>query len=285
MASRGPSSRLHAIEVLTRNNTYQHLESLQSSRQKRYRFGLTIIEGVRLIEAARHFSVPIEALIYSKERQLSAWALGVLQSCEPKRILALNPTLFADLSRRSDVPELMAIIRTPGDELSRITLSESPLVVVLDRPSSPGNIGSIIRSADALGSDGVIVFGHAADAYSPEAVSASMGSLFAMPTIRVAKMSALLHWLATCKVRFPTLRIVGADEQAEVVLAGCNFTEPTVLVIGNEAEGVSAALQRACDVKVRIPMVGFATSLNAACATTVCLYEVARQRIQLRYRA
>ena len=175
----------------------------------------------------------------------------------------------------------MAVIRTPEDHLSRIDLSRVPLVLILDRPSSPGNIGSIIRSADALGVDGVIVFGHAADVYSPEAVTASMGSLFTVPTVRVQRVSTLLAWISEYKRLFPDLRMVGADEHGETILARCDLTQPTIFVIGNETEGISAALQTACDVKTRIPMTGFATSLNAACATTVFLYEAIRQRSEV----
>ena len=242
MALPGPFPRRRAIEVSTRNSIYQQLESLQRSRQKRYRLGLTVIEGVRLIEAARRFDVPIEALLYNKKKQPSPWAQKLIQSSRAERLLELSPALFAELSRRSDVPELMAVIRTPGDQLSRIGLSATPLVLILDRPSNPGNIGTIIRSADALGADGVIVFGHAADLYSPEAVSASMGSLFALPTIRVEKGAALLQSFADCKRLFPAVRVVGADERGETALAECDLTKPTIFVIGNEAEGISTGL-------------------------------------------
>ena len=214
MAFRGPFPHRKAIEVSTRNSVYQQLESLQRNRHKRYRLNLTVIEGVRLIEAARQFHVPMEAIVYNKERQLSSWAHDVVQNCQTERLLALSPSLFLDLSRRSDAPELMAVIRTPGDHLSRIALSKVPLVLILDRPSNPGNVGSIIRSADALGIDGVIVFGHAADLYSPEAVTASMGSLFTLPAVRVNKGPVLFDWLSKCKRLFPDIRLVGADERA-----------------------------------------------------------------------
>ena len=189
MAYPGPFPHRKAIDVLARNGIFQQLESLQTNRQKRYRQNLTVIEGVRLLEAASRFRVPIEAIVYSKERHPSSWAQDVMRDCQPERFLALSSSLFASLSRRSDPPELMAVIRTPEDHLSGINRSRVPLILILDRPSSPGNIGSIIRLADALGIDGVIVFGHAADVYSPEAVTASMGSIFAVPTVRVERMS------------------------------------------------------------------------------------------------
>ena len=282
MASRGLFPHREATYVSARNSIFQQLESLKTNRQKRYRLNLTVIEGFRLIEAARRFRVPMEAIVYSDKRHLSPWAQEVVRNCQPERLLALSPTLFADLSRKADAPELIAVVRTPEDRLSRINLSTGvPLILILDRPSKPGNIGSIIRSADALGVDGVIVFGHAADVYSPEAVTASMGSLFSVPTIRVNRVSTLFGWISDHKCRFPGLRMVGADERGETILSGCDLTRPTIFVIGNEAEGISTALQTACDVKTRIPMTGFASSLNAACATTICLYEAVRQRSEM----
>ncbi len=280
MVPRGLFPHRKVIEVSTRNSIFQQLESIQRNRQKRYRLGLSLVEGVRLIDAVRRFHAPVEAFVYDKEKRLSPWAHDVVQSHEAEALLALSSTLFQDLSRRSDAPALMAVIRTPNDHLSRIVLSEVPLVLILDRPSSPGNIGSIIRSADALGVDGVIVFGHAADLYSPEALTASMGSLFTLPTVRVEQGATLFRWLTECKLLFPTIRLVGADERGDMVLAGCDLTQPTIFIIGNEADGISTALQSACDIKTRIPMTGFASSLNAACATSICLYEAVRQRSQ-----
>lgn len=282
MDPRGLFPHRKVVEVLTRNSIFQQLESLQRNRQKRYRLGLSIIEGVRLTDAARRFRVPVEAFVYDREKRLSRWARNVLQSDEAECLLGLSSALFRDLSRRSDVPELMAVIRTPEDHLSRIVLSELPLLLILDRPSSPGNIGAAIRSAEALGVDGVIIFGHAADLYSPEALAASMGSMFAVPAVRVKDGCTLLQWVNRCRLQFPNIRLIGADERAGTVLAGCDLTQPTIFVVGNEARGVSTTLNRACDVKTRIPMTGFATSFNAACATSICMYEAVRQRSQTR---
>ena len=278
MVSRGPFPHRKMIEVFTRNSTFQQLESLQTNRQKRHRLGLSIIEGVRMIDAARRLLAPIDAFVYDKGRPLSSWAKGVFQSAGKESLVGLSSQLFLELSRRSDAPELIAVVRIPEDQLSRIVLSQVPLVLILDRPSSPGNIGSILRSADAFGVDGVIVFGHAADLYSPEALVASMGSIFALPAVRVGDGSTLFRWIGDCKLLFPPLRLIGADESGDLILAGCDLTQPTILIIGNESGGLSTTLSKACDIKTRIPMRGYASSLNAACATTICLYEANRQR-------
>jgi TrmH family RNA methyltransferase len=152
------------------------------------------------------------------------------------------------------------------------------LTVVFDRPSSPGNIGSVIRSADALGAAGVIITGHAADVYDPQAVRASTGSLFSVPSVRAASHRAVLDWAGAVRARGTAIRLVGTDESGTRDLAQFDFTGPVLVLIGNETSGLSAAWREACDEVARIPMTGSASSLNAAAAASITLYEAARQR-------
>jgi TrmH family RNA methyltransferase len=147
------------------------------------------------------------------------------------------------------------------------------LAVAFDRPASPGNIGTLIRSADAFGAHGVIVTGHAADPYDPKSVRASTGSLLAVPVVRAASHADVAGW-----ARAQGAAVIGTDEKGESDIAGVDLSGPAVLVIGNEATGLTAAWRQACDVIARIPITGAASSLNAAGAATVVLYEAARQR-------
>ncbi|MFE0591307.1 TrmH family RNA methyltransferase [Micromonospora echinospora] len=156
------------------------------------------------------------------------------------------------------------------------------LTVVFDRPTSPGNIGTLVRSADAFGASGVIVTGHAADVYDPKAVRASTGSLFALPVIRVPSHQAVLSWVADVRADGIDMSIMGTDERGILDAAQYDFTQPTLTLIGNETTGLSSGWREACDQLVRIPMFGSASSLNAATAATVVLYESARQRAAAR---
>ena len=150
--------------------------------------------------------------------------------------------------------------------------------VVFDRPTSPGNIGTLIRSADAFGAGGVIVAGHAADVYDPRSVRASTGSLFCLPVVRVASHRPVLDWIEGLRGQGLDVALVGTDEDADLDLADTDLTQPTVVLVGNETTGVSAAWRDACHRLVRIPMVGAASSLNAATAASVVLYESMRHR-------
>lgn len=175
-------------------------------------------------------------------------------------------------------PELLAVVALPADDLRRIPVGPAMLTVVFDRPASPGNIGTLVRSADAFGASGVIITGHAADVYDPKAVRASTGSLFALPVVRVPAPRAVLSWVAAVRGDGIGMSIVGTDERGTVDATDYDFTRPTLTLIGNETTGLSAGWRAACDQLVRIPMLGSASSLNAATAATVVLYESARQR-------
>lgn len=187
--------------------------------------------------------------------------------------VAMAPELLRELAERDEVPELLAVVETPSDRLDRIRSHAQLLVVVFDRPTSPGNVGTLIRSADAFGAHGVVITGHAADVYDPKAVRASTGSLFAVPTVRAGGPADVLSWGHARAVH-----VVGTDEAGTVDLDAHDLTGPTMLVVGNETTGMSNAWRDACDTIVRIPIGGAASSLNAAAAATAVLYEATRQR-------
>ena len=268
-----------ALRVSSRNARFQQWESLLSNRNKRQRAGEFLVQGVRPISLAAKFGWRFHALIYDAERPLSAWAQNLLGSIGTARV-AMAPALLAELGEKAeDAPELVAVVEMRDDNLDRITVGGDFLGVALDRPASPGNVGSIIRSADAFGANGVIVSGHAADVYDPRAVRASTGSLFALPVVRSASHRELAAWVAAQRARGCPIMIAGTDEHGDRDVFDVDFTQPTLLLVGNEGTGLSSGWQELCDLMVSIPMTGAASSLNAAAAATAVLYEIARQRI------
>ena len=271
------------LRVSSRNARFQQWESLLSNRGKRQRTREFVVQGVRPITLAAEFGWRFRALVYDAERPLSSWAENMLRDTGAVRV-AMSPGLLAELGEKSEgSPELVAVVEMPDDDLDRIAAgriaAENFLGLVLDRPASPGNIGSIIRSADAFGADGIIVTGHAADVYDPRAVRASTGSLFARPVVRTPSYHEVAAWVAAQRARGCPMVLAGTDEHGDRDVFDVDFTRPTVLVVGNEAAGLSNAWRELCDQMVSIPMTGGASSLNAANAATAVLYEVARQRI------
>jgi TrmH family RNA methyltransferase len=124
----------------------------------------------------------------------------------------------------------------------------------------------------------LVITGHAADLYDPETISASVGSLFAVPALRLQSPKELEPWLGQIEQTLGEVQIVGSSAQASQRLDEQDWRKPTLLVIGNETSGMSAYFQQLCQTVVKIPMGGFATSLNVACAASILLYEIQRQR-------
>ncbi|MFF5249876.1 TrmH family RNA methyltransferase [Streptosporangium sp. NPDC000095] len=265
--------------ITTRNARFQQWESLLTNRNKRTRAREFLVQGVRPISLAVKHGWPVHALIHNGQRDPSKWLEELLRTVRVERI-AMDPEMLADLGEKNEAPpEAVAVVGMPADDLGRIAVGDDFLGVVFDRPTSPGNIGSIIRSADALGAHGLIVAGHAADVYDPKSVRASTGSLFSLPAVRVPAPSDVLGWVAAQRDRGKPIVVVGTDEHGDRDVFDFDFTQPTLLLVGNETSGLSGTWREACDTMVSIPMAGAASSLNAANAATAILYEASRQRI------
>ncbi|MGW6226277.1 TrmH family RNA methyltransferase [Cellulosimicrobium cellulans] len=271
--------------VTTRNAAFQQWEALLGNRTKRHRAGEMVVQGVRPITLAVESGWTVRTWLVDADRSLSSWAHAMLDRVRTQRF-AVSSELMRELGgKEDDAPELLAIVATPPDDLGRIAAGGRAsgddtafLGVVLDRPTSPGNVGTVARSLDAFGGGGLIVAGHAADPYDPRAVRASTGSIFSVPTVRVPAGRDVLDWVSAQRSAGVPLTLLGTDEHGDVELAEHDLTGPTLVLTGNETTGLSAVWREACDVMVSIPMLGTASSLNAASATTVVLYEAVRQR-------
>ena len=266
------------VRISSENDDFQYLEALRHNRSKRHRGGEFVVEGVRQLNQALANGWTVNAFLYSPDRPLSDWAAGILARSRARAHLELPLPLLEKLSGKEEASELLALVAMPDDDFARIPLGEDLLAVIFDRPASPGNLGTVIRSCDALGVQGLVVTGHAADVYDPETISATTGSLFALPVVRAPAPGDLLPWFETIRRTVGPFQLVGSSAKATVDLTRHDFTRPTVLVVGNETWGLSAAYRELCDAIVAIPMGGSANSLNVACAASILLYEIGRQR-------
>ncbi|MDP9796835.1 TrmH family RNA methyltransferase [Catenuloplanes nepalensis] len=267
-------SRGTELRVERRNARFQQWEALLTNRNTRHRLGEFLVQGVRPINEAVARGWPIRALLHAGDLR-SNWARELVAGPVADEVVRLSPELLRDLTEKDeDTAELTAVVAIPPDDLSRIRPRPDGVVVVLDRPISPGNVGSLLRSADALGADGVVVAGRAADLYDPKTVRASRGSLFAVPAVRAETPAAVLDWLRATG----TMTLVGTSEDAVTDIWDHDFTGPTAIVVGNETSGMSSFWAQNCDAVIRIPMVGSASSFNATVAASITLYEITRQR-------
>jgi tRNA G18 (ribose-2'-O)-methylase SpoU len=272
----GPRPQIRRVGSATAE--FQLALSLRSNRRQRKRQKRFLVEGVRPIEKAIEHGWTVDSLWYRAGQPLSRWAQSLLERPQPGTRFELTPALMDRLSQKDEASELAAVFEMPPDDLARITPGHNPLLVIFDRPVSPGNLGSVIRSADALGSQGLVVTGHGADIYDPQTIRATTGSLFSLPVVHGGSMSDLERWIEGLRGDLPALQLVGSSARGDTLVSRIDFTRPTVLVIGNETKGLSWAWKELCDEVAMIPIGGSASSLNAAAAAAVLLYEVDRQR-------
>lgn len=265
--------------IRQRNDVFQRYETLRRNREKRTHQRLFFLEGVHPVEQAVAAGERFLSIAYAEDKRLSGWAQDMLRRAAPEELHPMPAALLAELSDRDDPCELICLVRQRMDGAERIRQAveeaASPLLVICDRPASPGNLGTVVRSADAFGACGVLLTGHSADFYDPQCIRASIGTVFHVPFLALGSTEEAVAYLRS----LPTaLQIVGTSAHGTASLHEADFTGPTALIIGNETFGMSRAWKEASDLLLRIPIYGAASSLNVGSAASICLYEIARQR-------
>lgn len=271
---------MKAEKIFSKNAAYQKFEVLKTSRNKRYKYNEFFVEGVRNINEAIKNRWHISSFLYTRERKLSGWAADILDTVKTDVNYELTAELMAQLSNKEDTSELLAVVRMREDSFSQFHFSENPVIALFDRPSNKGNLGTIIRSCDALGVEGLIITGHGVDLYDPEVIVSSMGSFFHVPSIRITEHSRITGFIADMKQKYPGFQSVGTTAHKEYPIDRLELAKPVLFLIGNETDGLSNAFKDACDILATIPMAesSSASSFNVGCAATVFFYEAARQR-------
>lgn len=266
-------------KIFSENNDFQRVEVIKRNREKRNKYNEFFVEGVKSINYAIENNWSIRSFIYSKEKPLSEWANNILNNSRAETHLELPLKLMDKLSDKDEeTSEIFAVVSMPKNDLSRIKIKKDLLVAVFDRPSSHGNLGTLIRSCEALKVDGLIITGHAVDLFDPKTIRASMGTFFAVPTIRLQSHNELVPWFDEIRKQFSDFQIVGSTSKSDALIEDINLSNPMALLIGNETYGLSNNYKEICDRLVKIPMYGKITSFNVACAASIMLYEIDRQR-------
>lgn len=267
------------IKINKKNNDFQHIEVIKNNRKKRSKCNEFFVEGAKSINNLHEHGWNIKSLIYSQDKNLTAWGRKIVKYSNASTHIELPLSLMKDLSdKNEDCSELLAIVEAPKDDFKRIPRTENPLYVVIDRPSNHGNLGTILRSCEGMGVHGVIITGHAVDLYDVHTIRASLGTMFSVPVIRVDSPKKVGVWLQTLKNQYSNLQVLGTTSKTDMIIDQAPLTNPTVILIGNETNGLSHSYIEMCDVMVKIPMYGSITSYNVACATSMILYEINRQR-------
>ncbi len=268
-------------KIFVKNSTFQKFEVLRTNRNKRYRYHEFLVEGVRSLNEAAKNRWKIKSFLYDKDR-LSGWAEDMIKGVETDINYCLTPELMKDLSGKEETSELMAIIEMREDKLDQVPLSENPFIVLFDRPSNKGNLGTMIRSCDALGADMLIITGHGVDLYDTDVVVSAMGSFFNLPVVRIPDNKTLFAYIEELKKRYPGFVTIGTTAHNEKPIYSADLTAPLMLMMGNETMGLNREFKEYCDLLCTIPMSekSYATSYTATCAPSTLRYEIHRQRAE-----
>ncbi|MBC8128898.1 MAG: RNA methyltransferase [Rhizobiaceae bacterium] len=240
--------------------------------------GLFMAEGLKLVIDALDAGWAIETLVVAKSQLHNP-----LLTKTAARTVALgadvveaSEKVLGVITRRDNPQSAIGVFRQRTVALDRLDLSSDGVVVALDRVRDPGNLGTILRTVDAVGAKGVILVGDCVDPFSLETVRATMGSIFAVPVSRASE-GQFLGWRTKFKGLVAGTHMTGTTDYRAPDYAG----RPLVLLMGNEQAGLSEPLTKACDLLLRIPQAGRADSLNLAIATGVMLFEVRRKALSL----
>jgi RNA methyltransferase, TrmH family len=243
-------------------------------RKERERTGCFFIEGRQALIAAARAEAQIETLVLAPEllarRHGQALVEQQLQSHVDR--LEVSADVFQTLAARDSAHGIAAVVRQRWYALTQVQPAADRCWVALDSIQYPGNLGTILRTCDATGAAGVILLGATSDPYDPEAVRASVGTIFSLQLVRTSA-AEFIAWKCAQDVR-----VVGTSPAATLDYRAASYGLPVVLLMGNERSGLPPSFQSLCDAVVQIPMIGQSDSLNLAVATSLMLYEVFRQR-------
>jgi TrmH family RNA methyltransferase len=251
------------------NTTVKRLRSLRDKKARREE-RLFLAEGLRIIAEARDSGQLPEIIAFSAagaEHPLAAEIIAATEAAGGEAI-ETTPDILSKMSGKDNPQMLLGAYRQPETALDQIDRSSAPLWIVAQSLRDPGNLGTILRTGDAVGAGGLILVDDSADPFSVEAVRASMGAVFTQ-AIATARWAEFIAWL-----RHGPGQLVGTSLKAATDYLEAEYQAPCFLLIGNEQQGLPADYEAACDLLVKIPMAGRADSLNAAVAAAVMAFQV-----------
>ena len=252
------------------------IKRMRSLREKRHRReeGLFLAEGLRILTEAREAGRIPEFLFFARDSAAHPLVLALVDAVEAAGGEAIEtvPDILSKLSGKDNPQAVVGVFAEFSRTLDSLDRDSAAIWLVAERMRDPGNLGTILRTGDAVGAGGLILIGECVDPFSVEAVRASMGALFTIPVVK-SEWTPFLDWL-----RSGPGQLVGLSLDTDTDYRAARYGAPTFLLTGNEAQGMLPEMAEACDTLVKIPMLGKADSLNAAVATAVMAYEVLAQQ-------
>lgn len=269
------------LKVESSSNTkFKWIKSLLK-KKSRWKEDSFIIEGVRSVEQALDSEHEVECIVYSESVEKTDRGFKLLERVQDSniKVICLDEKLFKEISETEEPQWIMAVVRFGFKSLEESLKTEGNFFVLLDRVQDPGNMGTIIRTGEAFGANGIIVTDGCVDVYNSKTVRSTMGALLDISLIYYEDIEE-----AISELKSRGIKIVSSSLNTENMLYDIDLREDMALVVGNEGSGISERVVELSDELAKIPMVGKAESLNAGVASGVFMYEVLRQRIEQKQR-
>ena len=248
------------------NPTIKHIVKLRENKRQRQQDGLMLVEGVDELTLALESGLKPDALFNAPEIDSAGLVFSSFQ------VTTVTREVFDKISYRDNPDGWLGIFPIPKTSLDDLKLSATPLVIVAESVEKPGNLGAILRTADAAHVDAILVCDPRVDLWNPNVVRASRGAVFTVPTVEVDSPTALT-WLRSKK-----MRVLAATPSAEVLYTSVDLNQPIAIAVGTEDDGLTDFWMQNADIKVLIPMMGKVNSLNVSIASALITYESVRQR-------
>ena len=251
------------------NPTVKYLRSMRDKKHRK-RSGQFLVEGLRLLEDARSVGRLPQTLVMAEGRDphdlLARLEADVMAA--GGEVITTTPDILSKITGKENAQSVAGVFDEWGTGLAALDRSAAPIWLVAQALRDPGNLGTMLRTGDAVGAGGLILIDDCADPFSAEAVRASMGAVFTVPLAQ-ARWEEFLPWL-----RGGAGQLVAASLRDAVPYRGADYRAPCFVLVGNESQGLPEEYEAACDLRVTMPMRGRADSLNAAVAAAVLAYEV-----------
>jgi TrmH family RNA methyltransferase len=273
-AARSPAAGLDITSPA--NPRVKHLVALRR-RRIRDEANVTLVEGLEELGLALTAGVRPEAVFYCPEFGRAGRPPLLGQAAERGAdVIQVSREVFSKIAYRESPDGWLAVVPAVRSDLDALRVGASPLVLICQGVEKPGNLGAILRTADAAGVAAVIATDPVTDWGNPNVIRASKGTVFSVP-VAADTSARVLAWLSEHEIK-----LVATSPDAEVLLTGADLTPATAIAVGSEKDGLSADWLAFADVKVRIPMFGLANSLNVATSAAIACYEAIRQRAEVR---
>lgn len=256
------------------NPLIKNIAVLGAKARDRREQGLFVAEGLREVELALRSGYEADALLFEEPVTSLAIIEKLVKNAAvpPAELIGTSSAVFEKIAYRTGVPNVVAVFKMKNTTLAELHLGDAPLLLVMESVEKPGNLGAMLRTADAAGVDAVLVCDPHTDIFNPNAIRASLGAIFTVPVVALSSEEAVAY------LRSKKIRIMATWLEAASSLYDTDLRQPLAFVLGAEATGITDFWVEQADDRIIIPMAGQVDSLNVSASTAIVLFEAVRQR-------